>query len=542
MELEADYFDSNQFTDSYSTHPDKQDNYKYYPHFQEILLPEAVHELQMEYEFNENFLIVQQEEDIQQLLNYPNKQNQNGEHLIDPNHIRDSHSLSQSTISNQIGESSINYLNQSTLLDKKIISQTDLLSNIDCISEQLAEEQRELQEQEKRCIIFTQNPNKSNDNTENKSTHTKSNEKYIVKSIVAVDLTKKPSNFEFKYGERPYVIINPLQGFYFISGDVCIMNTVLKREFTRFSELNSFKSPVKTYSNEKVGTLEVDLNNKRSGIKNFQFIINKLRSYSSQRCYSFAQLLEKYQKFVDNLQEKTEILQNEQNMHFFSNYLDESYANFLQKCQQVLTKVAEQHTFYSYTINRLNLFNFEMEMRKYGYSETLLALLGLDVQQAQQYIWRRGLFDYMDKANIEDMLYQYISYTIGEGKPQPHEVTLHTFDGLEVMAVNNIKIFMNVDPKNPFVGYNEVLLINIYDVSQNMIKQVMELRKQNKDKSFKYMRELEEDLSYSMEATIFLEKYYKNATQNFLPSNKRAGYRLINQQQNKQEQEQQQAN
>ncbi|KAL4455852.1 hypothetical protein ABPG74_003262 [Tetrahymena malaccensis] len=538
MELEAEYFDSNQFTDSYSSHPDKQDNFKYYPQFQEILLPDAGDEMQMECNFNDNFLFVQQDEDIQQLLNFPNQQNQNGQNYVNQNQIRDSHSLSQSTISNQIGDSSIHYLSQSIIGDRKTISQTDLLSNTDCTSEQLAEEQRELQEQEKRCIIFTSNSNLSHDGIEKKNISAKSNEKYCVKSIVAVDLTKKPSNFEFKYGERPYVIINPLQGFYFLSGDVCIMNTVLKREFTRFSELNSFKSPVKTYSNDKVGTLEVDLNNKRSGIKNFQFIITKLRSYSSQRCYQFSLLLEKYQKFVNDLQEKTQILQNEQNMHFFSNYLDESYSKFLQKCQQVLVKVAEQHTFYSYTINRLNLFNFEMEMRKYGYSETLLALLGLNVQQAQQYIWRRGLFDYMDKVNIEDMLYQYISYTIGEGKAHPHEVTLHTFDGLQVLAVNNIRIFMNVDPQNPFIGYNEILLINIYDISQNMIKQVMELRKQNKDKSSKYIKELEEDLSYSMEATIFLEKYYKNATQNFLPSDKRAGYKLINQQQQKQEDQQ----
>ncbi|KAL4484287.1 hypothetical protein ABPG72_006398 [Tetrahymena utriculariae] len=535
MELEAEYFDRNQFSDSYSPLPNQQEHYQYYPQLQELLLPQIGDEMQMECNFNENFLFVQQDEDIQQIINFTSQQNQNDENFINQNQIRDSHSLSQSTICNQMGDSSISC---SKLGDKKIISLTDLLSNTDCTSEQIEEMQRDIQEQEKRCVIFTSNPNKSHDSIENKNILTKSNQKYTVKSIVAVDLTKKPSNFEFKYGERPYVIINPLQGFYFISGDVCIMNTVLKREFTRFSELNSFKSPVKTYSNEKVGTLEVDLNNKRSGIKNFEFIINKLRSYSSQRCYQFSQLLEKYQKFVNDLQEKTQILQNEQSMHYFSNYLDESYSKFLQKCQQVLAKVAEQHTFYSYTINRMNLFNFEMEMRKYGYSETLLALLGLDVQQAQQYIWRRGLFDYMDKANIEDMLYQYISYTIGEGKPQPHEVTLHTFDGLQVLAVNNIKIFMNIDPKNPFIGFNEVLLINIYDISQNMIKQVMELRKQNKDKSSKYIKELEEDLSYSMEATIFLEKYYKNATQNFLPSDKRANYRIINQQQNKQEDQQ----
>lgn len=41
-----------------------------------------------------------------------------------------------------------------------------------------------------------------------------------------------------------------------------------------------------------------------------------------------------------------------------------------------------------------------MEMTKFGYSEALLALLGLDITLAQRYIWRRGLFDYVDKNSL----------------------------------------------------------------------------------------------------------------------------------------------
>jgi len=59
------------------------------------------------------------------------------------------------------------------------------------------------------------------------------------------------------------------------------MSMVLKREeFARFSELNSFKSPIKTESNILQGTLEIDVNNKRSGLKNFEFLIEKLMSLS----------------------------------------------------------------------------------------------------------------------------------------------------------------------------------------------------------------------------------------------------------------------
>ena len=46
------------------------------------------------------------------------------------------------------------------------------------------------------------------------------------------------------------ITLDPMQGFYFLAGDVCVMSTVLKRsEFARFSGLNSFKSPIKTETN-----------------------------------------------------------------------------------------------------------------------------------------------------------------------------------------------------------------------------------------------------------------------------------------------------
>lgn len=75
-----------------------------------------------------------------------------------------------------------------------------------------------------------------------------------------------------------------------------------------------------------------------------------------------------------------------------------------------------------------------MEMRKFGYSEVLLALLGLNMEKAQQYIWRRGLFEFMDKANIESLLFQLISHTLGYNFNNPTDVTLHTFDDLNIYA------------------------------------------------------------------------------------------------------------
>lgn len=55
----------------------------------------------------------------------------------------------------------------------------------------------------------------------------------------------------------------------------------------------------------------------------------------------------------------------------------------------------------------------------------------------------------------------------------------------------------------------------------------MEIRNLTKNQSMKYIREVEEDLQYSMEVTALLDKYYKSNEDEFFPSRKRAGYRTI---------------
>ncbi|KAL4509274.1 hypothetical protein ABPG72_018205 [Tetrahymena utriculariae] len=323
------------------------------------------------------------------------------------------------------------------------------------------------------------------------------------------------------------LICNPLQQFYFISGNICVMNCALNKEFTHFSNLNQYKIPIKTKACSTLGTLEVDLNNKRGGIQNFDFIIQKMRSFSNQKIYKFSLVLEKYQKFVNSYLQRQELLKYQQVTNQFLTKIDSKFDQFVLNTQKIILEIAQNHPFFSYTLNQFNLHNFEMEMRKFGYSEAFLALLGVDMKQAQSFIWRKGLFDYMDKKNIQEMAFQYISHIIGDDLIQPHDITLCTFDGYEVYAINNIRVFIDRDTENQFLGINQALFVNVYDVSPNMIKQIITIRAKNKESSLEKIKQQEEDLSYSMEANIFLEKYYKNQQENFLLQNKRAGYQLI---------------
>ncbi|EAS03625.1 hypothetical protein TTHERM_00248410 (macronuclear) [Tetrahymena thermophila SB210] len=320
---------------------------------------------------------------------------------------------------------------------------------------------------------------------------------------------------------------NPLLEFYFISGNICVMNCALNKEFTHFSNLNSCKIPIRTKACSTLGTLEVDLNNKRGGIQNFEFIIQKMRSVSSQRVYKCSLMLEKYQKFVNSYLQRQELLKYQQVTNQFLTKIDSKFDQFVLKTQKIIQEIAQNHPFFSYTLNQFNLQNFEMEMRKFGYSEAFLALLGVDMKQAQSLIWRKGLFDYMDRKNIQEMLFQYISHLVGDNIIQPHDITLFTFDGYEVYAVNNIRVFIDRDAENPFIGMNQALFVNVYDISPNMIKQIISIRQKNKELSQEKIKQQEEDLSYSMEANIFLEKYYKDQQEDFLLQNKRAGYKLI---------------
>ncbi|KAL4479973.1 hypothetical protein ABPG74_020489 [Tetrahymena malaccensis] len=354
------------------------------------------------------------------------------------------------------------------------------------------------------------------------------NKEQEYKNDYQMNKTKKVLGQEIINKYQNTLISNPLLQFYFISGNICVMNCALNKEFTHFSNLNSYKIPIRTKTCPALGTLEVDLNNKRGGIQNFEFIIQKMRSFSNQKIYKFSLMLEKYQKFVNDYLQRQEFLKYQQVTNQFLTKIDSKFDQFVLKTQKIIQEIAQNHPFFSYTLNQFNLQNFEMEMRKFGYSEAFLALLGVDMNQAQSFIWRKGLFDYMDKKNIQEMAFQYISHIIGENQIEPHDITLCTFDGYEVYAVNNIRVFMDRDVENPFLGINQALFVNVYDVSPNMIKQLITVRGKNKELSQERIKQQEEDLSYSMEANIFLEKYYKDQQENFLLLNKRAGYRLIN--------------
>lgn len=86
------------------------------------------------------------------------------------------------------------------------------------------------------------------------------------------------------------MVMNPLFGFHFISGDVCVINLMMPKvesEGLRYSGLNSFKSATRTITNKAIGTFEIDVSNKRSGLKDFTFLIDKLTSLSDIRFVQF---------------------------------------------------------------------------------------------------------------------------------------------------------------------------------------------------------------------------------------------------------------
>lgn len=107
---------------------------------------------------------------------------------------------------------------------------------------------------------------------------------------------------------------------------------------------------------------------------------------------------------INSLMEKRSLLTDEPSMNKYTLLLEESYEKFEIIANEKLVDLSKTSTFYMYTVYRLNLLNFEMEMRKFGYSQALLALLGLDFEATSSFIWRRGLFDFIDKQGLDTML------------------------------------------------------------------------------------------------------------------------------------------
>ncbi|EAS02910.1 hypothetical protein TTHERM_00492630 (macronuclear) [Tetrahymena thermophila SB210] len=350
----------------------------------------------------------------------------------------------------------------------------------------------------------------------------------IVKSkiTIAVDINKDENqNFQKNNSSK---LFSPLSELYNIFAQNVVINNEQNSHFNHFSYLNSHKIPTKVQLLNSLGTLEVFLNSKENVDVNQSLVIQKLSPFHIQESSQFSQAIQKYSSHLKLFQEKQDLLKYNQITNSFSKKLETKFNEFEIIQQQKLKEISKTNCFYSYSLFQFNVKKFEIEQTKIGYSESLLALLGLDYQQAKQYILRKGIFEYTNQFNIQEQYFKYISKLFGEDVKNSFKVALQTFDGFELNTVNIQHAIVDIDSENPFLGYNQVLFVNTYQISENLIQNLISLRQKHKEQVNQRLIELEEDLYYSMESNIFLQKYYKNQTENYLMYSKRAKYRNIN--------------
>ncbi|KAL4444419.1 hypothetical protein ABPG74_016712 [Tetrahymena malaccensis] len=343
---------------------------------------------------------------------------------------------------------------------------------------------------------------------------------------IAVDINKDENNNLQKNDSCK--LLSPLSELFSIYAENCITNNEQSNKFNHFSCINSYKNPTSVQILNNLGTLEVFLNSKESFDANLTPVMQKLSKSDNQDINQFSETIQKYSVHLKNFQNKQDLLKFKQITNNFPKHLENKFNEFDIKYQQKLKQISKTNSFYSYSLFRFNVKKFEIEQTKIGYSEALLSVLGLDLQQAKQYILRKGIFEFTNQQNMKEQYFQYISKLLGEDVKNPFEVNLKTFDGFQAPAINNQYTLIDQDSQNPFLGYNQVLFINCYEIDESVVKNLISLRYKHKEEINESLKELEEDLYYSMEANIFLQKYYKNQAENYLMYSKRAKYRYIN--------------
>ncbi|KAL4500439.1 hypothetical protein ABPG72_003390 [Tetrahymena utriculariae] len=282
-------------------------------------------------------------------------------------------------------------------------------------------------------------------------------------------------------------------------------------ESDRFSKLNIFKKISYCNFSKSNRQLEIEMTNTVDGISDFRHVIQMLKNYPSQYMHEFGLILEKHQSFVNKQIQIADCMKRDSNFEVFKETIMKNSQSFEEKMKEKVRQMEEKGElkFYSYKIVKINTENFMFEINKYYISELFLALLGLNLEQAQQFIMRKGIFD---SANVQKMC-QHVKFFLKVACERIQsinlETALRTFDGIVIQAKINYHIVFNdelLTGQSTLLDRTEFCMIADFEVSDNMVQQVMEIRK-NSTFNFE-LYENEQDWDYSEEVEKFISAYY----------------------------------
>ncbi|KAL4500441.1 hypothetical protein ABPG72_003392 [Tetrahymena utriculariae] len=325
----------------------------------------------------------------------------------------------------------------------------------------------------------------------------------------------KQQNYQVKYiyhfGSS---LLNDLNdGVILIKGDV-ILPLRGDGQFSRLSNYNKYKKIVCINYDQEIATLEMVFETLSYGIGNFDHIIDLLSQQPNQEQRTISNHLICHKKRIQELQNIQQMLKQYQQIDMIRDLIEQSFQQFVEKMHiQIKAMYKEgQIGFFKYNIFKVDYENADYQMTHCSTSELLLALIGLDPQQAQQFMMRKGILEVLYHSTIFGITSIFLQLQNDCWDQQnPQDFIIKTFDGIDIYAKTRFLIFQNDDPflKSIFnTKMQHFMILQIFEISQNQIDFLLSYRKASKQKFDLRVFDNEQDWEYNAKAQSFIEKFY----------------------------------
>ncbi|EAS04275.1 hypothetical protein TTHERM_00299930 (macronuclear) [Tetrahymena thermophila SB210] len=315
-------------------------------------------------------------------------------------------------------------------------------------------------------------------------------------------------------------IVNiPLQKYLFCNREFLLNGDILMNfnheDFQRIGTFNKYKKMAKLVIDKNIDQLNIHMTTFQKGVDHFGELIQFCSSQPNQTMYQIAQQLVRHQERVDRLKQFVQSISKMPNFQEFVQASEIVYQNFKQKCQAQLLQMIKDYTikFYKTKFIKINYQEGTYEIEQMSMSQLLLAILGVSQEQAQQFIMRKGMFEFvfsLEEFGIElhclslynENITKFSSYCM-----------IKTFDGIDLQVNTNFHIFYNMDntiARKGGILLTEFFIVVDYDITPNMLRQLVDIRK--KEPNFEYLTQLENesDWDYAAQSKQFIQQFYPN--------------------------------
>ncbi|EAR95037.1 hypothetical protein TTHERM_00518690 (macronuclear) [Tetrahymena thermophila SB210] len=287
---------------------------------------------------------------------------------------------------------------------------------------------------------------------------------------------------------------------FYLIGDISIDFELLRGKESRFSPLSEFRPVVSVQRNVFQQFVELQIGQYQQGLTDFRGVVEKLNCMNDQFAHGIAVLLTKYQKLIDF---KVKMLNSTTNSSYSGQFNEQAFWEEAQeKMKSVLAEKRKENKYLAYILKRGSYL--EDVMVAQGYSEQLLEVMGLDYETFRQISLRKGLIDFVEPISRYFIIVEQFANVAKKKMP---------WEDICLISIDNFKIPVKVKAEkitlNKYKCYENYIGFLSIDIPQKVLDdlKLKRYRARNMLENKNYFQ-LGEELTYSFETELFLDRYY----------------------------------